>query len=173
MERKSFSVSSLNLQIQIQAPKFSWDNLFLNFVQINFIGLNVRTLYFGSGRCNRCCQIQNSCYVKMVTFTIWFCPLLQYDLKRVIFGFCSFSILVFKDLMFLSRVAIFRLLYLEDEVAFFFSLVFRRAFAVSKSDSCFVSHSNFFLKTNFLKPSYWSISLSGLTSYGFPKDGYP
>ena len=43
MERKSFSVSSLNLQIQIQAPKFSWDRLFLNFVQINFIRLNVRS----------------------------------------------------------------------------------------------------------------------------------
>ena len=43
MEQKSFSVSSLNLQIQIQAPKFSWDSLLLNFVQINFIRLNVRS----------------------------------------------------------------------------------------------------------------------------------
>ena len=34
-------VSSLNLQILIQVPKFSWDSLFLNFVQINFIRLNV------------------------------------------------------------------------------------------------------------------------------------
>ena len=38
MEQKSFSVSSLNLHIRIQAPKFSWDSLFLNFVQINSSG---------------------------------------------------------------------------------------------------------------------------------------
>ena len=43
MERKSFSATSLNLQIRIQAPKFSWDSLFLNFAQINFIRLNVRS----------------------------------------------------------------------------------------------------------------------------------